>query len=334
MKTIKHILVAVMTLLMTGSCNSIHEFPDDNPIDPTLVNVEMTMTIKGLDFEPFDLTRAEERLSKDDYDIRYIIEVYPENGTKGIESRIQREVITKAVGQAGELKVKFELNARKYTFLFWVDYVEKGTTKDLHYYTDSLLAVKIMRPYTGSHDIKDAFAEMKSIDLSPYREQWGVVINERVELKRPLAKMEVVTTDIQKYIDSRRGLSTAVSMPAKVNFTYLPSIGEQYNVLTQKPERYSDSETFIADLSNFSDTECTIAFDYLFVNGASTNVAVRFDIYDQQDNLLNSVENIIIPIRRNAHTIIKGEFLTKEFQGGDVGIEDGFDGEIIVTIPD
>lgn len=334
MKTIKHILVAVMTLMMIGSCNSIHDFPDDNPIDPTLVNVEMTMTIKGLDFEPFDLTRVGERLSKEDYDIRYIIEVYPENGTKGMESRIQREVITKAVEETGELNVKFELNARKYTFLLWVDYVEKGTTKDLHYDTESLLAVKIKRPYTGSHDIKDAFSGMKSIDLSSYREQWGVVINESVELNRPLAKMEVVTTDIQKYIDSKRGLSAAVSMPAKVVFTYLPSIGEQYNVLTQKPERYSDSETFTAALSNFSDTECTIAFDYLFVNGASTNVAVRFDIYDQQDNLLNSVNNILIPIRRNAHSIMRGEFLTKEFQGGGVGIEDGFDGEIIITIPD
>lgn len=334
MKTIKYMLVAVMTLLMIGSCNSIHEFPDDNPIDPTLVNVDMTLTITGVDFEPFDQTKADERLSKEDYDIRYIIEVYPENGTKGIESRIQRAIITKAVGQSEELKVKFELNARKYTFLLWVDYVEKGTTKDLHYDTESLLAVKIKHPYTGSHDIKDAFAGMKSIDLSPYREQWGIVISERVELKRPLAKMEVVTTDIQKYIDSKRGLSTAMSMPAKVTFTYLPSIGEQYNVLTQKPERYSDSETFTAALSNFSDAECTIAFDYLFVNGVSTNVAVRFDIYDQHDNLLNSVKNLLIPIRRNAHTIIRGEFLTKEFQGGDVGIEDGFDGEIIITIPD
>lgn len=332
MKTIYTILfLAVM--LLTG-CNTIYEYPDDTPIDNGNINVDITLTIKDVDFEPFSQTKVGERLHKEDYDLRYIFEIYPKDGTKGIESRIQREVIHRAVGETGEMNFKLKLNARKYTILFWVDYVGKGTTKDLYYDTESLLEVKIKRPYTGSHDIKDAFTQVKTLDLSPYREQKDVVIHERIELKRPLAKIELIATDIQKYIDSRRALSGAVAMPAKVVLTYLPSIGEQYNVLTQRPERYSDSETFVAAVSNFSDTECTIAFDYLFVNGESTNVAVRFDIYDQDDHLLNSVKNLLIPIRRNAHTVMRGEFLTKEFQGGDVGIDDGFDGEIIITIPD
>lgn len=335
MKTIKHMMVAVMTLMMIGSCNSIHEFPDDNPIDPTLVNVAVNFTTNDLEFDQQFFTRSDVTSLKNSCDVRYVVEIYPEDAvTKGAESLVQRLVVTKAMDETTPMNIDLQLNARKYTLLFWIDCVDKGSAVDLHYDTENLLQVRIKRPYTGSHDLKDAFTGMKSIDLTPYRNEWNITVEEKVELKRPLAKMEVVTTDIQKYIDSKRGLSAAVSMPEKVVFTYLPSIGEQYNVLTQKPERYSDSETFTATLSNFSDTECTIAFDYLFVNGASTNVAVQFDIYDKNDNLLNSVKNVLIPIRRNAHSIIKGEFLTKEFQGGGVGIEDGFDGEIIITIPD
>lgn len=334
MKTIKHILGAVMTFLMISSCGTIHEFPEDLPLDSTEVNLDLTLTIIELELELFNPTKAGRGFSKEDYDVRYIIEVYPENGTLGPESRILREEIIKASDEIGELNVKFKLNARKYTLLYWMDYVEKGTTEDMCYDTKSLLMVKIKRPYTGSHDTKDAFSGVKSIDLTPYRGEREAVISEHVELRRPFAKFELITTDLQKFIHTSMESSDVVSMPSKVVFTYLPSICEQYNVLTQRPERYSDKETFTSMTSDFSDTECTIAFDYVFVNGTSTNVAVRFDIYDQNDKLLNSVKNLLIPIRRNVHTIMRGEFLTKEFQGGGVGIEDGFDGEIIITIPD
>lgn len=335
MKTIKHILIAVVSLLMFDGCKSIHEFPDENGIDPTLVNVVVNFTTNDLEFDPLSFTRSDVTSLKNSCDIRYVVEIYPEDvETKGVESLIQRLVVTKAMDETTPMSIDLQLNARKYTFLFWIDCVDKGSAVDLHYDTESLLEVRIKRPYTGSHDLKDAFTGMKRVDLTPYRNEWDITVEEKVELKRPFAKLEVITTDIQKHVESKKQLSQAVSMPAKVVFHYLPSVADQYNVLNQKPEHYSDSETFTAPVSSMTENECTIAYDYLFMNGEKTNALVSFDVYDQNGVLLNSVKGLQIPIQRNGHSIMRGEFLTKEFIGGGVGIEDGFDGEIIITIPD
>lgn len=334
MKTIKYILIVVASLFVLNRCGSIHEFPDENGVDPTAVNVIVDFTADGIALDSLAFTRSAVMPRKSSCDVRYVVEVYSEDvATRGTESLVQRTVVTKAMDETTPMSIPLKLHARKYTLLFWIDCVEKGATEDMHYDTETLLAVKIKRPYTGSHDRKDAFTGMKQIDLTPYRNEWNVTVAEQVTLKRPLAKLEVVTTDIQKYIQSGGGLAQTTSMPAKVVFSYLPSVPDQYNVLNQRPEHYSNSEAFMASVTNITDSECTIAYDYLFMNGEKSNAAVAFDVYDQNDVLLNSVKSLTIPIQRNGHSVIRGEFLTKQFVGGGgAGIEDGFDGEIVIPV--
>ena len=48
----------------------------------------------------------------------------------------------------------------------------------------------------------------------------------------------------------------------------------------------------------------------------------------------NHYQNIDVPLYRNRETVIKGPFLTKTIGSGDIGIDDDFDNEHVVVIPD
>lgn len=50
-------------------------------------------------------------------------------------------------------------------------------------------------------------------------------------------------------------------------------------------------------------------------------------------NPIDMKRSIRVPLERGKLTTVEGAFLTQSYDNGDIGIDDRFDGEIVVTLP-
>ena len=78
-----------------------------------------------------------------------------------------------------------------------------------------------------------------------------------------------------------------------------------------------------------------LAYDYVLASDRrEDHVLVDVFVYDGNGKEINHYQNIDVPLYRNRETVIKGPFLTKTIGSGDIGIDDDFDNEHVVVIPD
>ena len=166
-------------------------------------------------------------------------------------------------------------------------------------------------------------------------------------LQRPMAKIEFITTDIDKFLDklTTRGLKTSsISKDLLSNSPDLTTIRVQveyagyfpsgFNAYTNKPNDARMGMSFNCSMMPLSEKEAHLASDYIFVNGSESAVKVNLVIRDSEGNLLNRIEGINVPIVRGKLTTIRDEFLTRNYSPG-IGIDPSFEGpDIEIVIPD
>lgn len=98
-----------------------------------------------------------------------------------------------------------KLHAVEYTLAVWTDYVVAGTTTDLYYNTENLQQVTCTTPYTGSTGYRDCLYGSTTLDLRPYRDEWNVRVQAKVDMVRPLAKYRIIATDVQEFLAKHSG---------------------------------------------------------------------------------------------------------------------------------
>ena len=69
-------------------------------------------------------------------------------------------------------------------------------------------------------------------------------------------------------------------------------------------------------------------------DGREDHVLIDVFVYDENGDEVNHYQNIDVPLYRNRETVLRGPFLTQNVGSGDIGIDDGFDDEFVVVIPD
>lgn len=146
---------------------------------------------------------------------------------------------------------------------------------------------------------------------------------------RPLAKYELIATDVQKFLQKtqkQRAGGTAYTITVSYGF-YFP-LG--FNVLTGKPERSEMGVAFTAPLvvTDNGSGECTLASDYIFVNGDESYVPLSIEIKDDAGNGISRTTGIDVPYRRGHLTTVRGHFLTNRYDTG-IGIDPDFDDDDI-----
>lgn len=339
-------LLIVLCTLTTSSCD-IHEWPEDVPTDIVL----------KLDFNTglpqfIVINIGDTRASSDGgtYDVRYIIEAYRElpDGTFS-DTPSGRYIFTK--GDTEDLNAEFRLSIDEGTYLFrvWTDFVRKGTDTDLYYNTDNFRQIALQGEHSGNNDFRDAFVgstemtvrRLGSKDQAP---------SSTVEMERPLAKFEFVTTDLQAFITKAiNDLMTKADKgnpdghgkeigpedidldKYKVVFYYSGYMPYMFNVMDNKP---CDSKTgvfFESKIRAINEHDARLGFDYVFVNGKESSVMVTVGLFDDEGTQLSMTNQIEVPIKRSMLTTIKGDFLMQN-TGGGVAIDPGFDGEFNVWI--
>lgn len=231
-----------------------------------------------------------------------------------------------------------------YYVLGWADYVLKDSHRGT-YITDDLTNIRTdieAYPRNTHHRSSGAGNNEFEIDFSLTQEGYPVmkssdeIIESRiipVDMKRPSGRYRIIAEDYDDFI--RQG-GQIEGMTVKV--TYKQYISSGFNVATMEPNDFVPTYSFDidpADIEYEGKHEASLFGDYIFTTngGNTTNIIADFIFYDKDGNEINHCQNIVIPLKRDHETIVRGYFLTREVGSGNIiGIDENFDGEHLIEI--
>ena len=347
MKRITIYIAHLLVLVLTGCDKTVLEFPENEGVDPTLVNANLSLAIDPK-IEPYEQTGRSEGEVIDAYDVRWIVEVFrDEIGGELAERRVLG--CEPAADGHHTIHTSLALHAARYHVVAWMDYVDNGSVDDKYYTIPSLSSISVPAAgnYIGDEDHKDTYVARQEIDLKAHRDRWNETVDVTVTLQRPMAKIEFIATDIDKFLDELAARHSEITgsvaddllsqtpdlSTIRVQVDYAGYFPSGFNAYTNKPNDARTGMSFGCSMQPLSDKEAHLAGDYIFVNGSESAVTVNLTLRDGEGNLLNRIEGINVPIVRGKLTVIRDEFLTRSYAPG-IGIDPGFDGEINVVIPD
>ena len=247
------------------------------------------------------------------HDIRYILEIY-QNGTRIKD----RDVILSDNGSVA-FPVRL-VPGRNYTFVVWADFVTNGSKEDLHYNTDTerkgLTNITLNGNWTAMDETRDAYSNVK--DVTGYNGTMGI----DMELRRPFAKVRVVTTDIA-------ALTAINNLPTAVEIEYTNNVCTTFNALTGAAtgeQKYETSYTLSA-VQQYTDVtgSQTLYAGYVFANEQASVANFSMSVTLADGETVDNNFNTSIPVQRNMVTTITGDLLT-DANNINVEIKPGFDG--------
>ena len=343
-------LMFLPVLLVLNSCD-VHQFPEPK-VEPDLpeekINVPLrlvyqpTFYVWDHTYDPLtgkivqnnpDLQIYENHPgSSRDYDNTQIegvmdvhVKAYLSNNTNKV---IEEKTFTFTLGESTydkEIDIDLPIG-QNYVLAVW-SHLREHTDKAAYYEPKDFNKVSIISAnYDGNTDYRDAFSGTINIDTygeaaSPYK----------VDMTRPMGKFELVTIDLAEFLDretTRRSLATrakAEDYNVIVSFSYYyPS---SYSLLDDRLENATTGVNFKTKMTVTGDKEASLGFEYVMLNNTNdSGVQMKVDIYDPSYTRVAGSTVLTIPMRRDDHTVLRGEFLSQEGEGG-VGIDPGFNGD-------
>lgn len=332
--------------MFLSSCD-VHEFPN-----PSLQEIPFVLHLNydtELPLYKVINYNNETRTNKnnENYDIRYIVKVYPaeEENKSSERNELYQFIFTKDDISTLNHSVELKLKRGRYNFVVWSDYV-KDNDADLYYNTSKFEEITLLgEEYIGNNDYRDAFKGTLTHEvLGPQQEA-------TVEMRRPLAKFNFISSDVSEFItmikairadktrnnnhyaDSQEQSNSSTTISANniqfsdfnVVFRYHGFVPHVFNTYSNKPTDAKTGISFKSKISILENGEAELGFDYVFVNGTESAVNVSVEVYDYDGELISRFKPIDIPLTRSKLTTIKANFLTSGV--GGVAIIPGFDGD-------
>ena len=254
------------------------------------------------------------------YDVRYILEVYDHNGALAKERLTNYE----DEGQTTAFNLRL-IPDRAYRFVVWADFVLEGKKEDLHYDTENLRKIEVIPTnWALSDESRDAYTgyhvEAEFSNSAPIS----------IELKRPLGKLRVVTTDVKDMYKL---------LPKEVKVEYTSEIYTVFNAYESDVDL--NSKVAIAGKAGVEISKSkyagewngdvvkeglTLFTDYFFAAKEQEPINFTLDVtYTSDLPIQQVVFNTPIPIQRNYLTTVTGPILT---DSGNITVEikDAFEG--------
>ncbi len=185
-----------LPLILAATSCAVHEWPTAAPSE----------VILDLDFatempQYMVLDEKDTRASRDgrDYELRYTVEAYRKlsDGTWGETPHTRRTFIKSDITDLNA-RFRMDMDEGSYRLVVWTDFVERGTTSDFFYGTDSFRRIGLIGEHEGNNDFRDAFRGEGEVTVR--RMNSDHVTEVTVPMERPLAKFEFITTDLQEFI--------------------------------------------------------------------------------------------------------------------------------------
>ncbi len=275
--------------------------------------------------------------------IRYVVRAYPlADKQRTSQDYTQEFVFTKDIAEGYNHEVTLNLIPGDYNIMVWSDIVQHGSDTYFHDKTN-FAEITLQGEHQGNNDYRDAFRGSDNITLiADIIERVPDTLD--IAMQRPLAKYEFRTTDLKEFIDKeyeylqKEAATRGDNPPTRVNtddykvvFYYSGFMPNAYNMNTDKPVDSKMGVLFDSKLDVLNETEASLGFDYVFVNGNKSAVTVQIGLYDKDDRQLALSEPINVPLQRNHHTILRGSFLMQQASGG-ITINPDFDGNHNIVI--
>ena len=241
-------------------------------------------------------------LENTDYTLRYIFQVFDENGNAAHAAP--------QVKYSDGTSVAFDVRLvpeRKYTFAVWADIVSQTNKTDVHYNTTNFPEISIIEgTWVAMDETRDAYTG-KHVENS-----FTSATNITIPLKRPFAKLRVVTTDLA-------ALAQFDVVPHNAKVTYKTDMRTSFNAYNDTYGAASLSKEHTYDIAAYTDAtgEKTLFTDYFFAD----NDIIHFEMLVKESDgskIAERVFNTDINVKRNFLTTLKGAILT---DGGKVNVE-------------
>ena len=360
---------AACALLCITSC-AVHEWPEPTPAD-VIVNLDFDTQMPQYKVLNEEGTRA----SHDgrDYDIRYTIAAYRllQDGSYAEEPFLLK-VFSKDEIEELNATFRFSIDEGSYRFYVWTDFVLAGTQSDYFYNTTNFRRISLQGTHEGNNDFRDAFsgsADLKVIRRGSKETPSTVT----VQMRRPLAKFEFITTDLQEFITK-----TIEAMTRKEEAEAAAKAGETKSEGGDNPEditptesdtKTGDTKTPVVDLEKYTvvffysgympnaynmmeGKPCDSATGVKFSSAISAidnhDARLGFDyvfVNGEESSVMVTValydeEGTQLSISRQIEVPIKRSMLTTvrgsflmQNTGGGVAIDPGFEDEFNIYIP-
>ena len=238
--------------------------------------------------------------------MRRIVEVFrDEIGGEPVERRVLG--CEQAADGHHTIRTSLALHAARIpTSSAWMDYVDDGSVADKYYTVPSLSAHSACPRPEATSATKTAriptSRSRRSISEA-YRDRWNETVDATVTLQRPMAKIEFITTDIDKFLDelaARRTKAGNISprylltknpdlSTIRVQVDYAGYFPSGFNAYTNKP---NDARTGMSFRLFHEEPAPRIRrriwpATTIYVNGSESAVKVNLTIRDGEGNLLN-----------------------------------------------
>ena len=342
-------LFILFVISIFSSCSYVHEWPEVSTKVPFYIH--LTYDTEMIVWEHiYDGTLVQEvakeepiRSEREKGYIRYIIRAYPIVSTASLTTQNVKEFIfVRNVEDGYDFETMIELEQGDYNILVWSDLIEYEDDM-LFYNVDNFYEIKLQsEQHRACTDYRDAFSGSVPVSLVADVYEKDPEIFE-IKMKRPLAKFEFISDDIQEFIAKETTRiqkenifgSTVENISFEdyiVTIYYVGFMPNTYSLFTDKPTDAVTGVLFRSNIQQLSKLEASLGFDYVFVKDDISAITVQLSIANKKGEVLSTSIPINIPLNRNYHTIIKGKFLTSDAAGG-VAINPDYDGEFNLIYP-
>lgn len=265
-------------------------------------------------------------LDADDYDLRYIMQVYDMDGklaysdTKYVNSDFTSQSVV----------FEARLIAKKYNFVFWADFVPEDSKQDNYYKTVDADGNLNLRNITYAiepvftDDAMDAYTKVVEVDLSAQNQNI-----KDIKLQRPFGKLRLIATD------QLSGDLQNDELPASTELAYASgtTVPDMFDALTglasgetraiSKVSSASVQEDAVVNGTTYTGAYFLIA-NYIFAADGNTGYAMDVTVKDKNKKVIGVRSLSQIPIVKNKLTTVIGNFYSNS-STLEVIVEDPFE---------
>lgn len=324
------ILFLVLPMLVSSCLHEEPEWTADGKkgVDPTQVNV---MTELKLDLQLSAVDQNKIRTAEaNGYYHRFTVTAY--EGKQVASQQVIYEPIRSGETELS-LPISLKLHARKYQLAVWADYVQKTDVGYTLFYNAGNME-RIVRPdsYKANSTYYDAFYGTSLLDLTSYRDQWNVEIPIDIKMIRPLARYNLIATDVAKFKEMIKNGKSGKTFTATVKYSQYLTTG--FNALTGQVKNsllYIEYSKPLPLPEELTTDEYNVGFDYVFVNGEDSFVSLTIEITNEKGVVVARCKGVKVPYKQGHTTNASGRFLTSNPKPG-IDIDTDFDGDINVDL--
>lgn len=244
--------------------------------------------------------------------VEYIIKIFNAGTT---QSPVFETILYQQDLSRPDISENITLNSGNYDVYVWSDLCGADSKKSLFYNASDFAAITYLTPYQANSNNKDAFRGNASFSVKA-----GNNANVAINLQRPLARYQLIATDLEAYPNLEETLadySVTVTYPM-----FMPAVFDNF---LNKPVNSWSNISFTTKPEVLDNKTVALGMDYVFVNSGESNVQLAVDVRDGEGNLTGSSTTLNVPLLRDRTTLVSGAFLTTK-SGGSVVIDPDFEG--------